>query len=69
MKVETSPKSLLFARGLIFYEKPEDRKISDTHRTDKRFRSGPDETRTRDLRHARAALSQLSYGPKKPLQS
>jgi hypothetical protein len=27
------------------------------------FRSGPDETRTRDLRHAKAALSQLSYGP------
>jgi hypothetical protein len=25
--------------------------------------SGPDETRTRDLRHAKAALSQLSYGP------
>jgi hypothetical protein len=25
--------------------------------------SGPDETRTRDLRHARAALSRLSYGP------
>ena len=27
---------------------------------------GPDETRTRDLRHARAALSQLSYGPGRP---
>ena len=33
------------------------------------FRSGPDETRTRDLRHARAALSRLSYGPVKPKQS
>ncbi len=31
--------------------------------------SGPDETRTRDLRHARAALSRLSYGPVKPKQS
>jgi hypothetical protein len=29
------------------------------------FKGGPDETRTRDLRHAKAALSQLSYGPKK----
>jgi hypothetical protein len=28
------------------------------------FESGPDETRTRDLCHAKAALSQLSYGPK-----
>jgi hypothetical protein len=28
--------------------------------------SGPDETRTRDLRHAKAALSQLSYGPGRP---
>ncbi len=27
-------------------------------------KSGPDETRTRDLCHAKAALSQLSYGPK-----
>jgi hypothetical protein len=31
--------------------------------------SGPDETRTRDLRHARAALSRLSYGPWKLQQS
>jgi hypothetical protein len=31
--------------------------------------SGPDETRTRDLRHARAALSRLSYGPVRPEQS
>src|SRR5215207_1503639 len=29
------------------------------------FLGGPDETRTRDLCHAKAALSQLSYGPKK----
>jgi hypothetical protein len=28
------------------------------------FQGGPDETRTRDLCHAKAALSQLSYGPK-----
>ena len=28
------------------------------------FLGGPDETRTRDLCHAKAALSQLSYGPK-----
>ena len=28
------------------------------------YRGGPDETRTRDLCHAKAALSQLSYGPK-----
>jgi hypothetical protein len=27
------------------------------------FRSGPEGTRTPDLRHARAALSRLSYGP------
>ena len=31
--------------------------------------SGPDETRTRDLRHARAALSRLSYGPWKHQKS
>ena len=30
---------------------------------------GPDETRTRDLRHARAALSRLSYGPMMRQQS
>ena len=33
------------------------------------FRSGPDETRTRDLCHAKAALSQLSYGPDRHQQS
>jgi hypothetical protein len=27
------------------------------------FRSGPEGTRTPGLRHAKAALSQLSYGP------
>ena len=32
-------------------------------------RSGPDETRTRDLCHAKAALSQLSYGPEEDAQS
>ena len=32
-------------------------------------RSGPEGTRTPDLRHARAALSRLSYGPAKPQQS
>ena len=38
--------------ALLFTCKPKD------------LRSGPDETRTRDLCHAKAALSQLSYGPK-----
>jgi hypothetical protein len=31
--------------------------------------SGPEGTRTPDLRHARAALSRLSYGPLEPQQS
>ena len=32
-------------------------------------KSGPEGTRTPDLRHARAALSRLSYGPLEPQQS
>jgi hypothetical protein len=33
------------------------------------LKSGPEGTRTPDLRHARAALSRLSYGPVKSQQS
>ena len=36
---------------------------------DSHFWGGPEGTRTPGLRHARAALSRLSYGPAKPKQS